>query len=313
MQAAKEKTLIYLVVLIYIRIVYDSVRKAAAKKSPIGPTKKNRDIVPLENQRSPRKRIGESGVQLRLLHRALGTMYFRARYYDPTTGEFVSPDPLEYIDGMSLNRGYFLISSVDPIGLDLIRIPEFGEGSEGCACYVPLDPVGPVLVPRPIPQSPFPARPSIILDEKTAIAFGLSKCGEVVAQQVQRQFLLKPSVVATVFIIIALSPDTCDAPEPRLPPIDPPDDPGPDCNCCELWESGGTFNCNHAQPFEVRNCVQMPAKQCLKSVPEDEWDGSGPDGIPSNELDHRIQRACVPDNLKDNDGFNGGPPFKMPF
>jgi hypothetical protein len=43
-------------------------------------------------------------------------MVLRARYYDPLTGEFISPDPLEYVDGMSLYRGYFVILSVDPDG-----------------------------------------------------------------------------------------------------------------------------------------------------------------------------------------------------
>ena len=43
-------------------------------------------------------------------------MYFRARFYDPDTGEFVSRDPLEYVDGMSQYRGYFAISYVDPYG-----------------------------------------------------------------------------------------------------------------------------------------------------------------------------------------------------
>ena len=46
-----------------------------------------------------------------------GLMYFRARYYDCGTGEFASQDPLEYVDGMSLYRGYFSIDAVDPEGL----------------------------------------------------------------------------------------------------------------------------------------------------------------------------------------------------
>ena len=37
-----------------------------------------------------------------------GLMYFRARFYDPTTGEFISIDPLEYVDGMSQYRAYFV-------------------------------------------------------------------------------------------------------------------------------------------------------------------------------------------------------------
>jgi hypothetical protein len=41
---------------------------------------------------------------------------YRARYYDPDTGEFISRDPLEYVDGMSLYRGYFAANGVDPFG-----------------------------------------------------------------------------------------------------------------------------------------------------------------------------------------------------
>jgi len=47
-------------------------------------------------------------------------MYFRARYYDPQTGEFISRDPLEYVDGMSLYRGYFAPGNVDPWGFEVI-------------------------------------------------------------------------------------------------------------------------------------------------------------------------------------------------
>ncbi len=46
-----------------------------------------------------------------------GRMYFRARLYDPTAGEFTSRDPLEYIDGESLTRGYMGISRQDAFGL----------------------------------------------------------------------------------------------------------------------------------------------------------------------------------------------------
>ena len=44
-------------------------------------------------------------------------LYFRARYYDPQTGEFISRDPFGYVDGMSLYRGYFVLGGVDPLGL----------------------------------------------------------------------------------------------------------------------------------------------------------------------------------------------------
>jgi hypothetical protein len=52
-------------------------------------------------------------------------MYFRARYYDPDSGEFISRDPLEYVDGMSQYRGYMGLLGTDPNGMTVI-IP--GDG-----------------------------------------------------------------------------------------------------------------------------------------------------------------------------------------
>jgi len=40
----------------------------------------------------------------------------RARYFDPSTGEFLSKDPLEYVDGMSMYRGYFVPAETDSEG-----------------------------------------------------------------------------------------------------------------------------------------------------------------------------------------------------
>jgi RHS repeat-associated protein len=37
----------------------------------------------------------------------LNLYHFRARWYDPATGGFISRDSLGYVDGMSLYRGYF--------------------------------------------------------------------------------------------------------------------------------------------------------------------------------------------------------------
>ena len=53
----------------------------------------------------------------RRLDPATELMYFRARYYDPQTGEFISRDPLGYVDGMSLYRGCFIPGGLDPWGL----------------------------------------------------------------------------------------------------------------------------------------------------------------------------------------------------
>jgi len=49
-----------------------------------------------------------------------GLMYFRARYYNPLTGEFLSRDPIGFVDGMSLNRGYFVLNGTDPRGLEFL-------------------------------------------------------------------------------------------------------------------------------------------------------------------------------------------------
>lgn len=43
--------------------------------------------------------------------------YFRARTYDPSTGRFLSRDPLGYVDGMSQYKGYFAHQGMDPFGL----------------------------------------------------------------------------------------------------------------------------------------------------------------------------------------------------
>jgi RHS repeat-associated protein len=58
--------------------------------------------------------------ELRLYH-------FRARWYDPATGGFVTRDPLGYVDGISLYRGYFGVKVVDPWGLWTWEIGPNGE------------------------------------------------------------------------------------------------------------------------------------------------------------------------------------------
>ena len=49
---------------------------------------------------------------------AMKQYYFRARWYSPSDGRFMNRDPLRFVDGMSLYRGYFAPGSVDPFGLD---------------------------------------------------------------------------------------------------------------------------------------------------------------------------------------------------
>ncbi|MBL8892639.1 MAG: RHS repeat-associated core domain-containing protein [Planctomycetaceae bacterium] len=47
----------------------------------------------------------------------LNLYHFRARWYDPSTAGFISRDPLGYVDGMSLYRGYFGIQGRDYSGM----------------------------------------------------------------------------------------------------------------------------------------------------------------------------------------------------
>ena len=66
-----------------------------------------------------------------------GLLYLRARYYNPTIGQFFSLDPLEgdMAQPMSLNRyGYVfgnVINAADPSGM----CPEFNNPSEAGQCY----------------------------------------------------------------------------------------------------------------------------------------------------------------------------------
>ena len=50
-------------------------------------------------------------------------MYFRARYYSPQLGQFISRDPLGYVDGMSQYRAYFVPGGMDPQGLVAVATP----------------------------------------------------------------------------------------------------------------------------------------------------------------------------------------------
>jgi len=47
----------------------------------------------------------------------LGLFHYRARMYSPESGRFVSRDPIGYVAGDSLYRGYFVPDSTDPTGL----------------------------------------------------------------------------------------------------------------------------------------------------------------------------------------------------
>ena len=55
----------------------------------------------------------------RRIDKETGLMYFRARYYSPELGHFISRDPLAFVDGMNLYAGYFAMYGViDPMGFN---------------------------------------------------------------------------------------------------------------------------------------------------------------------------------------------------
>ena len=57
----------------------------------------------------------------RRLDPTLNLYYFRARWFDPQLGRFTNRDPLQYVDGMSLYRGYFLGNgTLDPSGMKIV-------------------------------------------------------------------------------------------------------------------------------------------------------------------------------------------------
>jgi len=89
-----------------------TIRTDSAPESALKPRK-----TPPDNNSFPTNRI-----------RSL----LRARYYDPHTAEFLSTDPLEYVDGMSLFRGYFVGVGVDANGTSLTAI---GVDTNGDTVY----------------------------------------------------------------------------------------------------------------------------------------------------------------------------------
>ncbi len=60
--------------------------------------------------------------QGRRFDRESNTYHYRARSYDPTTGSFIQPDPLGYVDSMNLYQGMLLNPQnfVDPMGEKII-------------------------------------------------------------------------------------------------------------------------------------------------------------------------------------------------
>ncbi len=69
------------------------------------------------NEIDSKKSRSPFGFTGRRIDSETGLMYFRARYYSAELGRFIGRDPLGYVDGMSLYRGYFVPIHTDPLGL----------------------------------------------------------------------------------------------------------------------------------------------------------------------------------------------------
>jgi len=70
-----------------------------------------------ENLWSQRTTLQPYGYTGRRYDNETDLWYFRARYFDDQLGRFISRDPLGYVDGMSMYRGYFVPGGVDSLGL----------------------------------------------------------------------------------------------------------------------------------------------------------------------------------------------------
>ena len=60
--------------------------------------------------------VQDYGFTGRELDGETGLWYFRARYFDDSLGRFFGRDPLGYVDGYSMYRGYFVPRGMDPSG-----------------------------------------------------------------------------------------------------------------------------------------------------------------------------------------------------
>ena len=94
-------------------------------------------------------------------------LYKRARYYDTKTGEFISQDPLEYLDGMSMYRGYFVPNGWDPTGTSYGPGPDetLLEWLERLArSCLPKKKPKPKPLPKPIPTCEELCEAQVLLD-----------------------------------------------------------------------------------------------------------------------------------------------------
>jgi RHS repeat-associated protein len=72
----------------------------------------------------------------------LALHYFRARWYDPLAGRFISRDPLGYVDGLNSYKSFTGLGGLDPFGMEVQggrprmddKFPDFVRGAFGTPC-----------------------------------------------------------------------------------------------------------------------------------------------------------------------------------
>ena len=75
----------------------------------------------------------------RRLDPTLNLHYFRARWFDSQLGRFTNRDPLQYVDGMSLYRGYLLPNNLDHSGAWLRYVSSKRQGEKKCGEHIGQD------------------------------------------------------------------------------------------------------------------------------------------------------------------------------
>ena len=122
----------------------------------------------------------DNGFTSRRHETETGLMYFKARYYDPQTGEFISRDPLEYVDGMSQYRGNFVPKGMDPKGTSV------NDNSAQCTVGISIKGIPDPPKPRPVhtyelpfncPDLPFCSTLSMLLFEFQVYGILQGDCG----------------------------------------------------------------------------------------------------------------------------------------
>jgi RHS repeat-associated protein len=224
----------------------------------------------------------------------LNLYHFRARWYDPSTGGFISRDPLGYVDGMSMYRGYFAVTGMDPSGGLMVQdgfvLPRVGAPIAPRPPITPIRPTFPVPTRPVLPVTPRPTLPPSIPPSPATSGVARSigvrvLCRPILVVAVAHDGYcvgeaLAPytSVPLTVWVCSQIYPDTIpgNAPQPQGEgPVNLPGPRRPNGKTCE--EANMLPKCG-AETFEAssagaacRKCNRR-GSQPGRSSQLDRWD-----------------------------------------